>query len=179
MSENERASIQSEDLSKIRYKSGDKKTSGVDKENKLNDVYGNKFRIPLDHEIIKDHAVSLTRFLSYRPFFELRLVPVSGVVKGSHPANLFNELNSIQLKYEVIHRQELADNILSNPKNGNRFMYEHITHLKTNSKDKGCDIIIDETVNATRKSLRGLLFFYEPYTAAVRDSEKTIPTSLR
>ena len=53
LSENERASIQSEDLSKIRYKSGDKKTSGVDKENKLNDVYGNKFRILLDHEIIK------------------------------------------------------------------------------------------------------------------------------
>lgn len=62
MSENERASIQSEGLSKIRYKSGDKKTSGVDKENKLNDVYGNKFRIPLDHGIIKDHAVSLTSF---------------------------------------------------------------------------------------------------------------------
>ena len=31
---------------------GDKKTLGVDKEEKLNAVYGNKYRIPLDHEIL-------------------------------------------------------------------------------------------------------------------------------
>ena len=49
--------IQSEDLCKIRSKSGDKKTSGVDIENKLNDVYGSKYRINLDHQILTDHGV--------------------------------------------------------------------------------------------------------------------------
>ena len=44
--------ISSEDLSKIRCKARDEKTSGVDKDNKLNDIYGNKYRIPLDHEIM-------------------------------------------------------------------------------------------------------------------------------
>ena len=42
--------IQSEDLYKIRSGSGDKKTSQVDAENKLEKVYGKKYRINLDHQ---------------------------------------------------------------------------------------------------------------------------------
>ena len=49
--------IQSEDLCKIRSNSGDKRTSGVDAENKLNEVYGSKYRINLDHQILTDHGV--------------------------------------------------------------------------------------------------------------------------
>ena len=49
--------IQSEDLYKIRSNSGHKKTSGVDAENKLNEVYGSKYRINLDHQILTDHGV--------------------------------------------------------------------------------------------------------------------------
>ena len=52
--------IQSEDLSKTRCNTGDKKTLGADKEKKrLNAVYGNKCRIPIDHEILKDHGQEL------------------------------------------------------------------------------------------------------------------------
>ena len=49
--------IQSEDLCKIRSGAGDKKTSGVDAENKLTKVYGTKYRINLDHQILTDHGV--------------------------------------------------------------------------------------------------------------------------
>ena len=41
--------IQEEDLNKIRSESGDNRTSGVAAENKLNGIYGNKYRIHLDH----------------------------------------------------------------------------------------------------------------------------------
>ena len=51
--------IQSEDLCKIRSGAGDKKTSGVDAENKLNQVYESKYRINLDHQILTDHGVFL------------------------------------------------------------------------------------------------------------------------
>jgi len=47
--------IQSEDLCKIRSGSGDKKTSGVEAEKKLAEVYGTKYRINLDHQILTDH----------------------------------------------------------------------------------------------------------------------------
>jgi len=49
--------IQSEDQCKIRSGTGDKKTSGVDAENKLNEVYGSKYRIRLDHQILTNHGV--------------------------------------------------------------------------------------------------------------------------
>ena len=39
-----RKDIQSVDHSKIRCSAGDKKKSGVDKENKLHDVYQNKYK---------------------------------------------------------------------------------------------------------------------------------------
>ena len=47
--------IQSEALSKIRSNAGDKPTSSVVKENKLNEIFKNKYRVRLDHEILKDH----------------------------------------------------------------------------------------------------------------------------
>ena len=61
--------IQSEDLCKIRSNSGDKKTSGVVAESKLNTVYCNKYRIPLDHEILKDHGVFYPRALPNQLIF--------------------------------------------------------------------------------------------------------------
>ena len=48
--------IQSEDLNKIRSNAGDKKTSGVAAENTLSDIYGIKYRIRLDHQILTDHG---------------------------------------------------------------------------------------------------------------------------
>jgi len=49
--------IQSEDLCKIRSGTGDKKTSGVDAENKLNEMFVKKYRIILDHQILSDHGI--------------------------------------------------------------------------------------------------------------------------
>lgn len=179
LTENERINmlregIQSIVLSKIRCNSGDKKTSGVDKEKKLNGVYGNKYRIPIDHEILKDHGVFFPRALSDELVFELRLAPAASVVKGSDSTSLGYEINNIQLEYEIIHSKELADKAISNYQNGKRFMYEHITHHKTISVAKGTDSIINESINVPRRSMKGLLLlFYEPYTAGARDSEKT------
>ena len=53
--------IQSEDLCKIRSGSGDKKTSGVDVEKKLAEVYGTKYRINLDHQILTDHGIFILK----------------------------------------------------------------------------------------------------------------------
>ena len=116
LAENEKASmiredIQPADLSKIRCNAEDKNKRGVDKENKLNDVYENKYRIPLDYEILKDDGVFLPRALSDKLLFELRLAPVGSVVIRSNEALT---LTNIQHEYEVIHSQELADEALSN-----------------------------------------------------------------
>ena len=72
--------IQSEDLCRIRSGSGDKKTSGVDAENKLESIYKNKYRINLDHPILSDHGVFYPRSLYNDLIFELTLAPAAQVV---------------------------------------------------------------------------------------------------
>ena len=166
--------IQSEALSKIRSNAGDKPTSSVVKENKLNDIFKSKYRIRLDHEILKDHGVFYPRALSDELVFELTLAPASGVVKGSDATKLAYELTNIQLEYEVIQSKKLSDEVNSNLLNGDRFMFEHVTHHKTITIAKGTDSIINESINVPRRSMKGiLLLFFEPYTAGARDSEKT------
>ena len=74
-------------------------------------------------------------------------------------------MTNIELEYEVINSQELADEDFSNYRNGKRFMYEQFTHLETNSVDKGLDTTINESIKEGTSSV------YEPYVAGVRDSE--------
>ena len=112
--------IQSEDLAKIRCNAGDKKTTGVDKEKKLNGIYGNKYRIPIDHEILKDDGIFFPRALSDELVFKISLAPASNVVKGSDATKLCYELTNIQLEYEVVHSKNLADEAGSNYKNGKK-----------------------------------------------------------
>ena len=59
-----RQGIQSVDLSKIGCNARDKKKFGVDKGSKLNDLYEEKYSIPIDHEILKNHRVFFPRALS-------------------------------------------------------------------------------------------------------------------
>ena len=59
--------IQSKKLSQIRSGAGDKPTTGVDDENKLEKVYGKKYRINLDHQIMTDHGVFLPTGSVHRP----------------------------------------------------------------------------------------------------------------
>ena len=77
--------IQTEDLNEIRSNSCDKKKSSVDAENKLNDIYGDKYRIRLDHQILTDHNVFYPQALFHDLVFELKLASASQVVKGSDP----------------------------------------------------------------------------------------------
>jgi len=94
--------IQSEDLCKIRSGAEDKKTSGVAAENKLNEIYGSKYRISLDHQILSDHGVFYPQALYNDLVFELTLAPASQVVKGSDTTKLKYKLTNIQLEYQMI-----------------------------------------------------------------------------
>ena len=148
--------IQTEDLSKIRSNSGDTKSSSVDAEKKLNTVYGNKYCIPLNHEILKDHAVFYPGALPNELVFEITLAAASMVVKGSDAAQLGYELTNIQLEYEVIHDVNLTRETSSSYLNGKQFMYEHITHRKTLTVNKATTTIIEESINAPRRSMKGI-----------------------
>ena len=164
--------IQSEDLCKIRSGAGDKKTSGVDKENTLNGVYGNKYRINLDHPILTDHGVFYPLALYSDLVFELTLAPASQVVLGSDDSQLVYKLENIQLEYETIRSKSLANEAASTYASGKEFAYDLVMRERVVPIARGSDTRINLWANPQRRSLKGiLLLFINPYNAGERKSE--------
>ena len=160
--------IQSEKLCKICS------TSGVDAEKKLNAIYGTKYRIRLDHEILTDHGVFYPQALINDLVFEITLAQASQVVKGADPTKLKYELTNIQLEYEIILSKMLAEEARSVYSNGKEFAYDHVQLIET-VPFKGSDKLLNIKVNAPRRSMKAiLLLFMEPYSAGSRDSEKYV-----
>ena len=172
--------IQSEDLSKIRSGAGDAKTSGVDAEKTLNGIYGKKYRINLDHQILTDHGIFYPQALFNDLIFEVTLAPESQVVKGSDPTKLKYKLTNIQLEYEMIHSENLAEEAESAYTSGKEFVYDHVSRSKVVPINRGTETRINIKVDAQRRSMKGiLLLFVEPYTAGTRDSEKYVFPALK
>ena len=172
--------IQSEDLCKIRSGAGDAKTSGVEAENKLNEIYGKKYRINLDHQILTDHGILYPQALYTDLVFEVKLAPASQVVKGSDPTKLKHKLTNIQLEYEMIHSENLAEEAKSVYTSGKEFVYDHVSRAKVVPIDKGTETRINIKVDAQKRSMKGiLLLFVEPYSVGTRNSEKYIFPDLK
>jgi len=167
--------IQSEDLCKIRSGAGDKKTSGVDAENKLNEIYGKKYRIRLDHQILSDHGVFYPQALYNNLTFVVTLAEAEHVVRGSEKTELKYKLTDIQLEYEIIRSKTLADEARSVYSSGKEFIYDHVQRLKVVTFKKETDTRLNIKVDAQRRSLKAiLLLFMEKYDGGARDSEKYI-----
>ena len=163
--------IQSKDLCKIRSGSRDKKTSGVAAENKLNDIYGTKYRINLDHQILTDHGIFYSHALFSDLLFEVTLASAAEVVKGSDPTKLNYKLTNIQLEYKMIRSEKLANQAISVYDSGKEFLYDHVKQILV-KPIKSSEMRINIHVNNQSRSLKGiLLLFQEPYTAGTRDSE--------
>ena len=167
--------IQSEDLCKIRSGAGDKKTSGVAAENKLNDIFGAKYQINLDHQILTDHGIFYPQALYSDLVFEITLAEAAQVVRGSDATKLKYKLTNIQLQYEMIRSKTLADEAESVFNSGKEFAYDHVMRSKVVSINKGTETRINIKVDAQRRSLKAiLLLFIEGYTGGGRDSEKYV-----
>ena len=166
--------IQSVDLYKIRSNSGDKKTSGVDAENKLKSIYKNKYRIKLDHQIVSDHGALYPQALYNDLTFELTLADASNLVIGSDAVKLVYKLTNIQLELEMIRSKQLVDEATSVCTHGKEFAYDHYAR-NGGYILKNTDTRLNIWVNPQSRSLRGiLLLFIDPYRAGARDSEKYI-----
>ena len=165
--------IQSEDLCKIRSNSGDKKTSAVDAENKLTEVYKNNYCIHLDYQILTDHGVLYPQALYNDLIFEVTLAPAAQVVKGSDVNKLVYKLANIQLRYKTIRSESLAEEATSVYWNGKAFAYDQVMREKVITFANGTEERLNLHVNPQRRSLKAnLLLFIEPFAAGARDSEK-------
>jgi len=137
--------IQSEDLYKIRSGAGDKKTSGVATEKKLNEVYGSKYRIRLDHQILTDHGVFYPQALYNDLVFEVTPAEAEHVVIGTDTTQLKYKPTNIQLEYEMIRSKTLADEAHSEYSSGKEFTYDHVMRS---------EVVIFKKDTDTRKNIK-------------------------
>ena len=166
-----REGIQDTDLNKLRSDAGNKDTSNAGR-NTLNTVYGNKYRINLDHPILTDHGVFYPKALYQNLVFELTLAEAHEVVKGSDVAKLGYKLQNIQLEYEVIRSQTLATEAVSTYASGKEFAYDLVMFEKMFPIKRDSDTRLNLMVNPQRRSLKGLLLlFINQYNAGARDTE--------
>ena len=164
--------IQSTNLCKVRANSGDKPTSGVQTENKIESVYKKKYKINLDHQILTSSGVFYPKALDKDLIFELTLAPASQVVRGADASKLVYKLKNIQLEYERIRSKQLADHATTAYTHGKGFAYDKVVLEKTVTFDRGTAADLNLHINPQRRSLKGiLLLFIEPYVAGARDSE--------
>ena len=156
------------------FRRGRQKITGVDAEKKLEEVYGKKYRINLDHQILTDQGVFYPQALYTDLVFEVTLAPASQVVIGSDTTKLNYKLTNIQLEYEMIRSEDLANEATLAYTQGKEFLYDHVSRFKMQPIDKSHPII-NIKVDSQRRSMKGiLLLFVEPYGAGARDSEKFI-----
>ena len=139
--------IQSPNLNKIRSNSGDKPTSGVDVENKLEAIYKNKYKINLDHQILTDHGAFYPQVLYNDLTFELTLTRTAQVVRGSDASKLVYKLKNIQFEYEVIRSKSLADEAASTYLYGKEFAYDYILLQEVVDVNRGTDGRLNLRVN--------------------------------
>ena len=164
--------IQSTKLCKIRSNSGNKAISGVDAENKLETVYKMKYKINLDHQILTSSGVFYPQALDKDLTFKLTLDPAAQVVRGSDTSKLVYKLKNIQLEYERIRSEQLADQATTAYTHGKMYAYDQIMLEKTVTFDRGTDADLNLLVNPQRRSLKGIfLLFIVPYTAGARDTK--------
>ena len=167
--------IQDKKLSQIRSGAGDKPTSQVEAENELEKVYGKKYRINLDHQILTDHGVFYPQALCTDLVFEL----AEKVVKGSDKTKLKYKLTNIQLEYEMIRSKELADQATSVYESGKEFLYDHVCRSSVVRVDTSTELM-NINVDSQRRSMEGiLLLFVKPNNAGARDSEEYVFPDLK
>jgi len=165
--------IQSEDLCKIRSGAGDKKASGVDAEEKLEEVFGKQYRIRLDHQILTANGVFYPNTLPNQLEFEITLAPEKDVVRGSESSQLKYKLTNIELEYELLNSPLLAEEAEREYTTGKVFPFNHVHRNLRNSFKKDDASLINIKVDSQRKSLKAILIlFTDPYTAGGKDSEK-------
>ena len=88
-----------------------------------------------------DHGVFYPQALYTDLVFELILAPVDQVVIGSDKTKLKYKLTNIQLEYEMIRSEALADEATSVYESAKEFLYDHVNRGNMLRVDTSTELI--------------------------------------
>ena len=167
--------ISSVNMRKLRTNAGDKVTSDSG-EVALAAVHNTKYKIPLDHSVVNEHGVFYPKDLPNHLLFELTFADVKDIVIYSDVTKAPNyTITNLELEYQAISSDYLAEQARASYQSGKGFFYESILLHKTFTISKPNDCVINEHINLPRQSMTGILcLFTEAHTAGTRYSERFV-----
>ena len=170
-----RQGISGENMRRLRSGAADAVTSNAAVVT-LGKIYGKRHHIPICHPILDDHGVFRPRSLRETLSFEITLAPVLDIVVSSDVSTAPTYvLKNIELEYQCISNDFLAQEAESAYTSGKGFFYENVLLHKTFEISKPNDSVINEHINVPRRSMSGVLcLFNEIPAAGTRDAEKFV-----
>ena len=157
----------------MRINAGDKNASNT-QDKAIADVYGNKFIIPLDFEMLDSAAPYYQAGLGNRLCYELTFnnynqVTKSGVSSPKVP-DVKYKITDISLEYEITTQSDLVRSIRSEYQHM-ALLYDRILrHRKIIDNKK--DTVWNWAFNTPCKSLKGILVLFEEEGSYTRDMSK-------
>ena len=162
--------IQSETMRKLR--SGVTVADANNNQKQLKETFGKKYMIPLDFELMSNHAPFYKFPIQEDIIFEITLAPKEDVIVADNVANMNYKLENICMEYETVTHSSLASQLSANYNAGFSIFYDWVDHFKTVSVEAN-DTLINENMNYPRRSIKGImLLFVSKYADGKRDSEK-------
>ena len=171
--------ISSVNMRKLRTNAGDKVTSDTG-EVALASVHNTKYRVPLDHPVLNDHGVFYPKALPNH-LFKLTFASLEYIVIYADVTKTLNyTITNLELEYQCIASDRLAEQAKVSYQTGKGFFYENILLHKIFTISTPNDSFINENINLPRRSMTGILcLFTESNTAGTRDPEKFVSPDIK
>ena len=154
----------------LRINAGDKSTSNK-KDSAIAKVYGNKFLIPLDFEMLDSSTPYYQEGLRNRLCYEIKFNDYNRVIKSAVASpDAKYVISNISLEYEIITQLTLAKHISDEYQNI-ALLYNRIIRHRQISVNKS-DTTWNWSFNTPCKSLKGILALFEGEQPYARDTDK-------
>ena len=162
-----------ENCIQLRVNAGDKNASNA-QDKAIADVYGNKFIIPLDFEMLDSAAPYYQAGLGNRLCYELTFndynrLTKSGVSSPKVPDAKY-KITDISLEYEITTQPDLARSIRSEYEHM-ALLYDRIIKHRKSIVNKS-DTVWNWSFNTPCKSLKDILVLFEEEQSYTRDTSK-------
>ena len=147
-----------ENMLALRVNAGNKDVANK-RDKSIADVFGNRFYIPLDFELLDSHMPFYQSALADRLSYELTFNDYSRVIKASDTAATYG-ISGISFEYEMVTNTDLARQIKQQLQGRVAVLYERVLRHRKMTVNKS-DTVWNINLNTPAKSLKGVLMLFE------------------
>jgi hypothetical protein len=128
-------------------------------------VYGSKLKIPLER-IIADHGLYAPFRMNSNFMYVVTLPKASDIMMAQSSEKVGGyTLENLELEYETIENQSVADEISNMYSTGRSLSYQHVTLMRTSNWGKDLTIV-NEKINLPKKSMAAIVLLFTKQTRA-------------